>query len=260
MLATLRAALVGIPATIWYGTRILWNVRKGGERARCACEELPRRWAQTMCRGAGVRVELENADVIDPDRPQVLVANHVSWFDVLALAAYLPGKYRFVAKKELASIPFFGPSWVACGHIGIDRSDRASAIRSLEEARMKLERDRPTVILFPEGTRSRDGRLLPFKKGAFVLALQTGVEVVPAAITGSREVMAKGSFRIRPGTVRVRFGRPLDTEGLEVEDRGERPDRARTAVADLLAAAEGDRLPGPAPAPTPSDPSPNEEA
>ncbi len=257
MIATLRAALVAIPATIWYGTRILWNVRKGGERARCACEELPRTWAQVLCRGAGVRVELEGEEIIDPDRPQVLVANHVSWFDVLALAAYIPGKYRFVAKKELASIPFFGPSWVACGHIGIDRSDRASAIRSLEEARMKLERDRPTVILFPEGTRSKDGRLLPFKKGAFVLALQTGVEVIPAAITGSREIMGKGSFRIRPGTVRIRFGRPLDTEGLDVEDRGVLTQRARAAVSGLLGAPEVVRPDGGAPAPP--EPSTNEE-
>ena len=182
-----------------------------------------------------MKVEFDNPEVIDPDRSQVLVANHVSWFDVLALAAHIPGSYRFVAKKELEKIPFFGPSWLACGHISIDRSDRQSAIRSLAEAREKLERDHPTVILFPEGTRSRDGRLLPFKKGAFVLAIQTGVEVVPAAIMGSRDIMKKGSFLVYPGTVRVRFGTPLPVEGLEMEDRDALTRTARDAVKGLLA-------------------------
>lgn len=234
MIGFLRVLLVALPSTVWYGVRILWAARRGGERAECACEELPRAWARSLLWAAGVKVEFDNVEVIDPERSQVLVANHVSWFDVLALAAFLPGSYRFVAKKELASIPFFGPSWQACGHISIDRSDRTAAIRSLAEAREKLERDHPTVILFPEGTRSPDGRLLPFKKGAFVLALQTGVDVVPAAIMGSREIMKKGSFLIYPGTVRIRFGDPIRVEGLEMGDRVGLTDTARAAVAGLL--------------------------
>ena len=181
-----------------------------------------------------MKVEFENPEAIDPERSQVLVANHTSWFDVLALAAHIPGSYRFVAKKELEKIPFFGPAWLACGHISIDRSDRKAAIRSLAEAREKLERDHPTIILFPEGTRSRTGELLPFKKGAFVLALQTGVEVVPAAIMGSRDVMKKGSFLVYPGTVRIRFGEPIAVEGLEMEDRDALTGRARDAVQGLL--------------------------
>lgn len=234
MIGLLRVLLVAVPSTVWYGVRILWAARRGGERARCACEELPRAWARSLLWAAGVDVALENVEVIDPDRPQILVANHVSWFDVLALTAYLPGSFRFVAKKELEGIPFFGPSWLACGHISIDREDRSAAIRSLAEAREKLERDRPTVILFPEGTRSRDGRLLPFKKGAFVLAIQTGVEVVPAAILGSREIMEKGSFLIRSGTVRIRFGAPMRVEELEMDDRGALTEQAREAVRGLL--------------------------
>lgn len=230
----LRVLLMALPSTVWYGIRILWAARKGGERARCACERLPRAWARSLLWAAGVEVEMENAEVIDPERPQVLVANHVSWFDVLALTVYLPGPFRFVAKKELEKIPFFGPSWLACGHISIDRQDRNAAIRSLAEAREKLDRESPTVILFPEGTRSTDGRLLPFKKGAFVLAIQTGVEVVPAAISGSREIMRKGSFLIYPGTVRIRFGEPIRVEGMGMEDRAELTDRARSAVRGLL--------------------------
>lgn len=234
MIGLLRVLLVAVPSTIWYGTRILWAARRGGEPARCACETLPRAWARTLLWAAGVEVVMENAEVIDPERPQILVANHVSWYDVLALTAHIPGAFRFVAKKELETIPFFGPSWLACGHISIDRQDRSAAIRSLARAREELERSHPTVILFPEGTRSPDGRLLPFKKGAFVLAVQTGVEVVPAAIMGSREVMPKGSFRIRSGRVRIRFGQPIPVEGLGMEDRGALTDRAREAVEGLL--------------------------
>jgi 1-acyl-sn-glycerol-3-phosphate acyltransferase len=233
----LWVAIVAVPATIWHGTRILWAARRGGERRRCVCEEVARTWSRILLRAAGVRVELEGAEVIDPDRSQVLVANHVSWFDVLALSAFLPGSYRFVAKQELGRIPFFGPAWQACGHISIDRSDRNAAIRSLAVARRQLEQDHPTIILFPEGTRSVDGRLQRFKRGAFVLAIQTGVDVVPAAIMGSRDVMRKGSFRIRSGTVRIRFGTPIEVEGLEMEDRGLLTDRARSAVGALLEAS-----------------------
>lgn len=248
MIRTLWVTLVAIPSTIWYGLRIVWGARRGGERRCYVCEELPRAWARSLLWASGVTVRLEGASVIDADRPQILVANHVSWFDVLALAAYMPGPYRFVAKEELARIPFFGPAWQACGHIAINRQDRQSAIESLALARRRLEEERPTVILFPEGTRSRDGVLRPFKKGAFVLAIQTGVEVVPAAVVGSRDVMPKGSWRIRSGTVTVRFGEPIPVDGFDVGQRDQLTHRARTAVAGLLnptkdEAGSAERLP-----------------
>ncbi len=234
MLTLLRVIFIAGPATVWYGTRIVWGARKGGEKATRVCDCLPRAWARVFLRAAGVKVVLENAEIIDPDRPQVLVANHTSWFDVLAMAAFMPGPYRFVAKQELAKVPWFGPAWVACGHVAIDRSDRRKAIESLAVARKRIEEDRPTVILFPEGTRSPDGELRPFKKGAFVLAIQTGVEVVPAAILGSLEVMKKGSWKIRPGTVTIRFGHPIPVDGLTVDDRDGLMERSREAVASLM--------------------------
>jgi 1-acyl-sn-glycerol-3-phosphate acyltransferase len=233
----LRFALVAIPATIWYASQVVWASWRKSEKLPSVCEWVPRTWSKLLLRTAGVRVVLENAEVIDPERPQVLVSNHVSWFDVLALAAWLPGPYRFVAKKELEKVPMFGPAWLACGHISIDRQDRNRAIDSLGVARKRLKEERPTVILFPEGTRSPTGELRSFKKGAFVLAIQANVEVVPAAILGSREVMAKGSWKIRTGrTITVRFGEPIAVEGLRVEDRDDLTGRAHAAVAALLAA------------------------
>ncbi|NJD20768.1 MAG: 1-acyl-sn-glycerol-3-phosphate acyltransferase [Gemmatimonadetes bacterium] len=234
MIGLLRLVVVGLPVTLWYSGRILWASLRRSPGLPCLCEDLPRRWARLLLRVADARVEVENLERIVPDRPQILVANHVSYFDVLALCAMLPGKYRFVGKRELTRVPLFGPAWQACGHISIDRQDKVKAMESLELARRRLVEDRPTVILFPEGTRSRTGELRSFKKGAFVLAIQTGTEVVPAAILGTREVMRKGSLMIHRGrTIRVRFGEPLPVEGLRLEDRDTLTRRAHDAVAAL---------------------------
>jgi 1-acyl-sn-glycerol-3-phosphate acyltransferase len=205
----LAVLLVIAPLTLWHAARILWAMAWKSPRLPCVCENVPRAWSGFLLRLTGVRVVLENEEAIDPDRPQILVANHQSWFDVLALAAYLPGAYRFVAKKEIEKAPLFGPSIRRCGHIFIDREDRAKALETLARVRDTLEKERPTIIMFPEGTRSATGELLRFKKGAFVLGIQTGTEIVPAAIVGSRDIMPKGSLLIRPGTITVRFGQPI---------------------------------------------------
>jgi len=184
---------------------------------------------------SGVDVVLENEGVIDADRPQILVANHTSWYDVLVLVGSIPGRALFVAKHEILGVPVFGPALKACGHIFIDRKDRKKAVESLSEARRRLEDESPTIIMFPEGTRSATGELQAFKKGAFVLGLQTGVDIVPAAIVGSREVMKKGSLLVRPGKVTVRFGEPISVEGLTLDDRSDLTERAREALMELQA-------------------------
>lgn len=231
----LLAVLVTImPATLWYATKILWAARRGGPDAARVCDEGPRRWALLLLRVSGVEVAFEGDEVLDPSRPQILYANHVSWFDVLALVAHVPGRCVFVAKKELETVPLFGPAAKACGHIFVDRQDRGQAVVSLQSARRNLEEASPTIIIFPEGTRSASGALQEFKKGAFVLAIQTGTELVPAAISGSRAIMRKGSLLIRPGTVRVRFGAPIPVTGYELGQRNELTERAREALLALL--------------------------
>ncbi len=219
MIGLLRVAALAVPLTLWYSVRIRWASLRGTKDLPVLCEELPRRWARRLLEAARVEVRLRGEQVIDPDTPQILVANHQSWFDVLALAAFLPGPYRFVGKHELAHVPFFGAAFRDCGNVLIDRKDRGRALESMAEARRHLEEDRPTIILFPEGTRSETGELRPFKKGAFVLAIQTGCAVVPAVIEGSREVMPKGSWLIRSGRIGVRFGEAIAVEGLTLEDR-----------------------------------------
>lgn len=234
MIRQLWLALVALVLTVLFGSEvILWRVLRlpGLERR---CRDRPRRWARAILRAAGVRVELEGVERFEPGRSRILVANHQSWFDVFVLTAFLPGDYRFVAKKELTRIPFFGPAWQACGHVAIDRGDRAAAIGSLTRAARHEGEEGVTIVIFPEGTRSTDGSLQPFKKGAFVLAIQTGFPVLPTAIVGSRAVMAKGSFRVHPGTIRVRFGEELSPEGKTHADRGEFAALAREEVARLI--------------------------
>ena len=239
MIGAVRAALAAVLATAWYGGRILWATARGKGWDPNIFDEGPRDWALMILRWTGTKVRVENAGVIVPGRPQVLVLNHVSWFDVLAVLGHVPDRCRFVAKKELASVPVFGPALKAAGHICINRHDLPSAIRSMEVAREVLERDGPTMILFAEGTRSLTGELRPFKKGAFVLAIQTGAEVVPAAVLGTREIMRKGSLKVRTGrTITLRFGEAIPVGGLTLDNRDDLAHRTRSAVATLLAQGE----------------------
>lgn len=235
MIRFLLVIIAVVPATVYYAIRIGWGVYRGGDKAKCVCEYVPRAWSKLMLRVAGVRVELENAEMIDPEAPQVVVVNHVSWFDVPALAAFLPGPYLFVAKKEIERVPLFGHALKSCGHIFIDRKDRGQAMASLGRARQRLEDDGPSIIMFPEGTRSDSGELQRFKKGAFVLAIQAGADVVPTAIFGSRDIMRKGSFWIRPGVIRVKFGEPIPVGEYAVDRRNELTDRAWDAMKALQA-------------------------
>ena len=224
----------GAALTLVLASRVVFANWFAKKRLSCLCERLPRVWAGWFLRRAGVKVEVEGEERVDWSQPLVIVANHQSWFDVFALAAHLPVLGRFVAKEELARIPVFGPAWQACGHVAIDRSNREQATESLDRAGRHIRDGRLAVILFAEGTRSPDGRLQPFKKGAFVLAIKTGVPVVPVGISGSRQVMPKGSFRIRPGEIRIRIGEPISVEGLRHQDRDRFRVRCRDAVVDLM--------------------------
>jgi 1-acyl-sn-glycerol-3-phosphate acyltransferase len=204
-----------------------------------------RTWSKWMLRVSGVRVRIEGMENAVADRPRIFASNHQSWFDVFALAAYLPGPYRFVAKKELGQIPIFGRAWKAAGHISVDRGDRQSAIQTLNEAGARLRRENGAVVIFPEGTRSPSGDLLPFKKGTFMLALLTGVDIIPVGISGSRAILPKGGWIIRPGEIVARIGQRIPTSGYSPNVRDELIARVRTEIERLMLDAS------PSPAATP---------
>ena len=143
-------------------------------------------------------------------QPVIFMGNHQSQLDPPYLLGAIPVHAVYIAKRELKWVPFIGWAAAAAGAIFIDRSNRERAVASLHEAAMKIRGGR-NVVIFPEGTRTRTGALLPFKKGGFNLALDAGVPIVPFAIQGGFRILPKGAKRVRPGLYEVRFGAPVDT-------------------------------------------------
>jgi 1-acyl-sn-glycerol-3-phosphate acyltransferase len=188
-----------------------------------------RNWVSWILRTCGIRVEVDGLERIPRDRPCVYMSNHQSVFDIAAIVATLPVQWKFVAKRELTWIPFFGWALALGRQIIIDRKDREASVQSLARAAERV-RAGANVIIFPEGTRSPDGSVREFKSGGFHLAIQAGVPIVPVAVSGSWRIAPKRSLRIESGRVLVRYGAPIPTEGLRVEDRGELKLRVREAI------------------------------
>jgi len=237
---------VGSLITLWYACKVLLLSfsRKPEELCR-SCHSVGRRWSQAILKLAGVSVNVEGAENLAFDGAFLIISNHESWFDAWALAGCLPIDAHFTAKKELERIPVFGRAWRACGHISIDRADRASAIESMTRAGLQIKEQGLNMVFFAEGTRCSDGTLNAFKKGPFVIAIEGGVPIVPLGLVGSRGIMPKGSFRIRRGTIVLHVGEPVSVAGMEHADRDHLRDTVRDAVARLRG-GEGRtfRLPG----------------
>ena len=191
-----------------------------------------RTWSRSFLTAAGVRARIHNPELISSTRGAVYISNHVSWFDVFVLASELP-RYSFIAKSELRKIPVFGYGAEAAGIVFLDRDNRKAAFESYKVAAKEVERGR-SIIVYPEGTRGRDYHLRPFKKGPFVLAIASQCPIIPTIVHGSREVMAKGSFRIRRGTIDVHFLEPIETKGLDYDDRAELMTRVWTRMANAM--------------------------
>ena len=175
-------------------------------------------WGKTGLWLAGAKIKAEGTENILRDQPAIYMANHQSNFDIQTLYGGLPIQFRWLAKKELFDVPGFGLAMKRAGYIPVDRANRKKSIQSMAVAADKI-RQGASVIIFPEGTRSPDGNLLPFKKGGFMLALQSGAPIVPVAISGSRDLMPKHSLRICGGTVNIRFLPPIETSDLTTADR-----------------------------------------
>ena len=225
------AVMVG--ATIFSGGRAVLYFFLWPRRFRRLADGLTGEWASIVLRGSGTRLVIRNAERIGLGRGQILVANHQSWFDIFALGGALRRKFAFVGKREVSKIPVVGAAWERVGNIAIDRSDQQAAIASLKRADDLLREGR-TIIMFPEGTRSPTGELGRFKKGAFVMAIKSQVPVLPVAILGTRAIMRKGSWEIRPGTATVVVGNPINTEGLTLRDRNRLSRECRDALVGLM--------------------------
>lgn len=165
-------------------------------------------WSNTVLKVTGIKVKTIGLDKIDLSKPYVFVSNHASMLDIIAVVVGIDRYLRFLVKKEIARVPIFG--WAtARAHIMIDRERGTEAVRSLKRAAQRIALGE-SAILFAEGTRTRDGNLRPFKRGAFVLAIESGVKVVPLTILGSFAIMKKGSFGLRKGEITIVVDSPID--------------------------------------------------
>ncbi len=192
-----------------------------------------RLWAPGLLWGAGARLEVTGLDNVDWSRPHIFAANHQSMIDICALFRALPVPLHFIVKQELSRVPFLGSYIAAMGMIYVDRAARGKAYESIRRA-ATLIREGRSVVSFPEGTRTADGSVKPFKHGVFVAAIEAGVPVVPIALRGTGDVLPPRGFKVRPGRVLVKIGTPIPTTGLAQQDRGEFATAVRARVIELL--------------------------
>ncbi len=215
---TIAAYATMLWLTFFYGGIIIVATLFGVEATRDGfLEGLPRRWATWVMRASGCRIVIEGREHMHLESPHVYIGNHISWFDIFALASFLP-RYRFVAKKELRRIPVFGKAAEAVAGIFIDRNNRKAAFAGYREAGEKI-RAGVNVVVYPEGTRGRTYALRPFKKGPFVLAIAAQVPVVPVVTYGTIEVQGKGKIAIHPHDIEITFLEPIPTAGMTYDDR-----------------------------------------
>jgi 1-acyl-sn-glycerol-3-phosphate acyltransferase len=222
--------------TVWYGTVATVAGFIGlKRRPGSLLDTVGRDWSNCLLRSAGVTVTLHGFEHVPTEGPVIIAVNHQSFFDIIAVLGTVPLPLKFIAKKELLRYPFFGTAIRAAGHIFIDRFNRMRAFEAYETAGRELRERRAHVVVFPEGTRSRTGRLLPFKKGPAVFAISSGTPVVPAYCAGTFGIQPKGSWFIRPRAVTIHFGAPLCVARLTHEDRDAFTERLREAILALRA-------------------------
>lgn len=189
-------------------------------------------WGPGLIWAARARFKVEPLPDLDWSKPHIFVMNHQSMLDIPCAFAAIPVNLRFVAKDILKFVPFLGWYMAMTGMIFIDRSNRAKAMKSLERAGQRI-REGSNILAYPEGTRSRDGSILPFKKGPFMLALEAGVPIVPVAIVGSGEALPSDGFRLRPHDVRLKLGQPIRTAGRGPDQRDALMREVRDAIIAL---------------------------
>lgn len=238
LLATLSLGITAIIVTVVIGgscvIAALFHVK---DRAGSVYDLAPRWWSKIVLFATGVRVTTHDFDRAEIGKAHIFVSNHISWYDIPALASILH-RTKFVAKAELFKIPIFGAAMKAAGMIAIERQNRKAAFAAYDDAAKQIGEGN-CVIVFPEGTRGLDYRLRPFKKGPFVLAVAAGVPIVPVLIHGTLEVIGKGSMLVHPRRVDVHFLEPVAVAGYDYEHRDALAAVVRGRIAEALSRIYG---------------------
>lgn len=198
-------------------------------------------WARQILWLGGVDLTVKGGDRVDWARPYVVCSNHVSALDIPVAFAGLPMPVRFLAKRSLFFIPVFGWSLFMARFIPVARGNRDKARRSVDRGALRIRKG-PSLMVFPEGTRSADGRLRPFKSGAFVMAIRAGVPLLPVAIRGTFDVVPKSRLAVHPGPVELVVGTPIPTTELEIDDKDDLKRLVHRAVEEMLESGEPARI------------------
>jgi 1-acyl-sn-glycerol-3-phosphate acyltransferase len=191
----------------------LMIIRSMFPRSAYATYRMGRMWNWAVAKCMGITFTISGAEKIVPGESYIITPNHQSFADIMALFVNLPIPFRWVIKKELLKIPLFGRALGATGAICLDRSDREQSVKSLQEGTNKLSGGW-SVLIYPEGTRTPDGLLHAFKKGAFMMAVQTGIPILPVTCNGAFKIMPRNSLLFRPGRVTLAIGDPILTKEL----------------------------------------------
>jgi 1-acyl-sn-glycerol-3-phosphate acyltransferase len=202
-------------------------VSTGGEKPH----NVARIWAKYILAASNIKVTVKGLSNLNRTGSYIYMPNHVSNFDIPVLQAYLPVQFRWLAKAELFKIPIFGYAMKRAGYISINRFDRKSAIQSLNKA-AEIIRNGTSVIIFPEGTRSQNQNIQSFKKGGFVLAIDSGVPIIPVIIHGTWRIMQKKHILVRPGNVVLEIKKPINTSDYTRETKDDLMEKVRNIVLD----------------------------
>ncbi len=198
--------------------------RKGRIGHYCA-----RLWGRIALLANGVKVKVEGLDNVKGTGPFIFMSNHQGSYDIFALLGHLPFHFKWLAKKELFSIPFFGWTMSAAGYISLDRQGTRETVEAMNQAAQRI-RDGMSVIIFPEGSRSPDGTIQPFKKGGFTLAMKSKAPIIPISLAGSREIMPKDRLTASAGEIRIKIGEPIDTASYSLKERNLLMEKVRETI------------------------------
>ena len=194
-------------------------------------------WSKSILWVCGVKVRVLGLENLDADVPRIYMVNHQSYFDIFALLANLPVQFKFVLKEELMKIPFLGSAMRKARYVGIERDDPRKAVKSMNEAADRF-REGASILIFPEGTRSEDGQLQPFKPGGFHLALKAKGDIVPVSIVGTHRIVPKGSLRVQKGKATMVIGKPILMKDYSKKTMDELMKRVHEAMAQQMQGVE----------------------
>ena len=238
----LRGVLFADPAivlaTICYGIISLIISFFDRKQTGVTQHRVAQAWARTLLGVSGVRVKVEGLEHMDPGRSYVFISNHLSYMDTPVALAHIPAQFRFLAKRGLFQIPLLGTHLSRAGHIRVPREDPRGAVKTMQLAAETIRGKAISLLIFPEGGRSHDGVLRPFKEGGAYIAIKAAVPVIPLVMIGTRDVLPYGGGVVESGTVTLRVLQSIQTANMALKDRGELTERVRDLIASELDVAE----------------------